>query len=127
MRQFRDMMSERIEMSDNYWLVVPDTLGDLAEEITGTQKGYDEATGTINVAYGRYKVVRYMRLDDYDTNNWFLVNADMMKKYLIWIDRISQETDSIVDFETKQVKHSIYSRWGYGFKDWRWIIGSNVT
>ena len=126
MRQFRDSMSERIEMSDNYMLVVPDTLGDAAEEIVGTVKGLDTAEGNINPQSGRYRVFRYMRLDDYSTTNWFMVNVDMMKRMLIWIDRISQETDTIIDFETKSVKHSIYSRFGYGFKDWRWILGNNV-
>lgn len=127
MRQFRDMDSERIEMSDNYWIVVPDTLGDSAEEIAGTQKSLDTAEGNINPQYGRYKVFRYMRLDDYDTNNWFMINKDMMMKFLIWIDRIPYETDNIVDFETKAMKHSIYSRWGYGWKDWRWIYGHQVS
>lgn len=127
MRQFRNQDSERMEMSDNYMLIVPDTLGDSAEEIAGTQKSLDTAEGNINPQYGRYKVMRYMRLDDYDTNNWFMVNVDMMKKFLIWIDRISQETDTIIDFETKAVKHSIYSRWGYGFKDWRWVYGHAVS
>jgi hypothetical protein len=127
MRQFRNQDSERIERSDNYMLVVPDTLGDAAEEIAGTQKSLDTAEGNINPQYGRYRVMRYMRLDDYDTNNWFMVNVDMMKKFLIWIDRIAQETDTIVDFETKSVKHSIYSRWGYGWKDWRWVYGHAVT
>ena len=127
MRQFRNQDSERMEMSDNYWLIVPDTLGDSAEEIAGTQKSLDTVEGNINPQYGRYKVFRYMRLDDYDTNNWFMVNYDMMKKFLIWIDRVGQETDTIVDFETKAVKHSIYSRWGYGFKDWRWVYGHSVT
>jgi hypothetical protein len=56
-----------------------------------------------------------------------MVNVDQMKKFLLWIDRISQETDTIIDFETKAVKHSIYSRWGYGFKDWRWIYGHSVS
>ncbi|MCK4328790.1 hypothetical protein KAX02_03000 [candidate division WOR-3 bacterium] len=126
MRQFRDSMSERIEMSDNYMLVVPDTLGDAAEEIVGTVKGLDTAEGNINPQSGRYRVFRYMRLDDYSTTNWFMVNVDMMRRMLIWIDRISQETDTIIDFETKSVKHSIYSRFGYGFKDWRWAYGSNV-
>lgn len=127
MRQFRDSMSERIEMSDNYMLVVPDTLGDAAEEVVGTVKGLDTAEGNINPQSGRYRVFRYMRLDDYSTTNWFMVNVDMMKRMLIWIDRISQETDTIIDFETKSVKHSIYSRFGYGFKDWRWILGNLVS
>ena len=127
MRQFRDPMSERIEMSDKYMLIVPDALGDAAEEIAGTVKSLDTAEGNINPQYGRYKVMRYMRLDDYDANNWFLVNVDLMKKYLIWIDRIPMEADTIVDFETKSVKHSIYSRFGYGFTDWRFCYGQNVS
>jgi hypothetical protein len=127
MRQFRNADSERIEMSDNYTLIVPDTLGDTAEEIAGTQKGLDTAEGNINPQYGRYRVFRYMRLDDYDTNNWFMVNFDMMKKFLVWINRIPYEVDTIVDFETKSVKHSIYSRWGYGHTDWRWVYGHQVS
>ena len=127
MRRFRDSMSERIEMSDNYMLLVPDALGDRAEEIAGTVKSLDMAEGNINAQYGRYRVMRYMRLDDYSTTNWFLVNVDLMKKFLIWIDRISQETNTQVDFETFGVKHSIYSRFGYGHKDWRWIYGSEVA
>jgi len=127
MRQFRNQDSERIEMSDNYALIVPDTLGDAAEVIAGTQKSLSTAEGDINPQYGRYRVFRYMRLDDYDANNWFMVNWDMMKKFLIWIDRIGQETGMIVDFETFSVKHKIYSRWGYGWKDWRWIYGHSVS
>jgi len=127
MRRFRDQDSERIEMSDNFALIVPDALGDAAEEIAGTQKSLDTVEGNINPQYGRYKVFRYMRLDDSDTNNWFMVNWDLMKKFLIWVDRISQETNTTVDFETFAVKHSIYSRWGYGWTDWRWIYGQQVS
>ena len=127
MRQFRDSISERIEMSDNYGLIVPDTLGDSAEEIVGTVKEVDTANNNINPQYGRYKVFRYMRLDDFDTNNWFMVNWDLMKKYLIWVERISYENDTIIDFETKSVKHSIYSRWGNGWDNWRFVYGHQVS
>ena len=127
MRQFRDPISERIEMSDNFMIICPDALGDSAEEIVGTVKGLDDAHGNINPQYGRYRVMRYMRLDDYDANNWHMVNVDLMKKYLIWASRIPYETDTIVDFETKAVKHSIYSRWGYGWLDWRFIYSHQVT
>lgn len=127
MRGFRDSISERIEMSDNYAIICPDALGDSAEEIVGTVKKVDSADNNINPQYGRYKVFRYMRLDDYDTNNWFLVNWDLMKKYLIWIDRIPYENDTIIDFETKSVKHSIYSRWGNGWDNWRWVYGHLVS
>ena len=126
MRQFRDDLSERIEMSDNFALIVPDTLGDDTETIAGTVKGLDTAEGNINPQFGRYRVERFMRLDDYSTTNWFMVNWDLMKEALIWIDRIPAETDTIVDFETKSVKHSIYGRWANGFIDWRFIYGHVV-
>lgn len=126
MRQFRSDISERISMSDNFALVVPDALGDSAEVIAGTVKSLDTAAGDINPQYGRYKVMRNMRLDDYDTDNWFMVNVDLMKKFQIWIDRIPAETDTIVDFETKSVKHSVYGRWGFGFIDWRHCYGHVV-
>ena len=127
MRQFRNDISERIEMSDNFALIVPDALGDTAEEIAGTVKSLDTAEGNINPQYGRYRVERLMRLDDYDANNWFMVNWDLMKKALIWDDRIPAEIDTIPDFETKSVKHSIYGRWGYGFLFWQWIYGHNAS
>lgn len=126
MRQFRSDISERIEMSDNFALIVPDTLGDTAMTIVGTPSGYDTAASDKNMQYGRYKVMRNMRLDDYSTTNWFMVNVDLMKQFMIWIDRISAETDTIVDFETKSVKHSIYGRWGYGHIDWRHCYGHVV-
>ncbi len=126
MRQFRDMDSERIEMDDSFALIVPDTLGDAAEEIVGTVKSLDTAEGNVNPQYGRYRVERYMRLDDYSTTNWFMVNWTLMKKYLLWIDRIAADPNTTIDFETLSVKHSIYSRWGSGFKDWRWIYGHVV-
>ena len=127
MRQFRNDISERIDMSDNFAIIVPDALGDTAEEIAGTVKSLDTAEGNINPQYGRYKVERLMRLDDYDANNWFMVNWDLMKKFLIWLDRIPAEVDTLVDFETKSVKHSIYGRWGYGTLDWRFVYGHQVS
>lgn len=127
MRRFRNDISERIDMSDNFAIIVPDALGDTAEEIAGTVKSLDTADGNINPQYGRYKVERLLRLDDYSETNWFMVNWDLMKKFLIWDDRIPSEVDTIVDFETKSVKHSIYGRWGYGFLTWQWIYGHNVS
>ncbi len=127
MRRFRDNISERIEMDDSYALIVPDALGDTAEEIVGTKKGLYTAEGTVNPQEGRYNVERYMRLDDYDTNNWFMVNWTLMKKMLLWVDHTSSDYNNTVDFETFALKHSIYSRFGYGWKDWRWIYGNLVS
>jgi hypothetical protein len=126
MRGFRDDISERIEMSDNYWVVVPDALGDTADEIVGTPKGLNTTEGNINPQQGRYTVKRNLRLDDYDSNNWFLVNVDLMKQALLWIDRIKPETKNTVDFDTYMLKTAVYFRCAYGWNDWRWIYGQVV-
>lgn len=127
MRQFRDPISERIEMDDSWTIMCPDTLGDRAEEIVGTEKGIDSGNHTINVQKGRYNVERYMRLDDYSTTNWFLVNWTLMKQYLVWISHTDADYNNTVDFDTYALKHSIYARWGNGYLDWRWIYGHQVA
>jgi len=74
-----------------------------------------------------YEVIPYLRLDDSDTNNWFMVDLDAMKRNLIWIDRVPPDSATNIDFQTKMVQQSIYFRIGYGFKDWRWCYGHNVS
>jgi len=127
MRQFRNDIGERIEMSDNLTLIVPDNLADTAQEIVGTQAGYASADGTINMDYRRYNVIPYLRLDDYDTNNWFMVDMNAMKRDLLWIDRVKDDINHAFDFETYLSKISIYFRVAFGWKDWRFIYGHNVA
>lgn len=127
MRQFRNDVSERIEMSDNFALVVPDNLADAAYELVNTPKSMDTAEGNVNPQYKRYKVIPYARLDDSDTNNWYMVNLDLMKKHLIFINRIKPETKTQIDFHTLVTMISSYMRFGAGVLDWRWIYGHNVT
>ena len=126
MRQFRNDISERITIEPDT-LIVPDNLFDTALEITGSQKDPDSAENAINPQYGRFKVIPYLRLDDYDTNNWFMVDSKMMKKYLVWITRVAPESNNTIDFETFQVKHSVYMRVANGFLDWRFIYGHVVS
>jgi len=127
MRKFRNDIGERIDQSDNYALVVPDALGDTAEEIAGTIKSLDQEEGNINPQYGRYKVIRYQRLDDTDSNNWFMVNLDLMKDSLMWVERIKPETGTWLEKMPMLYMHYLYMRFGYGFKDWRWVYGHEVS
>lgn len=127
MRQFRNDVSERIEMSDNFALLVPDNLADAAYELVNTPKGLDTVEGNVNPQYKRYQVIPYARLDDSDTNNWFMVNMDLMKKMLIFINRIKPETKTQIDFHTLVTMISSYMRFGAGTTDWRWIYGHSVT
>lgn len=127
MRNYRSDISERMEPSENLGIIVPDTLADRAYEIVGTPKSLDTADGNINMEHMRYKVIPYLRLDDFDTNNWFMVDLDAMKEDLIWINRINDDISHTFDFETYLSKISIYFRVAYGFKNWRWIFGHNVS
>lgn len=127
MRLFRNDISERIEVSDNLALIVPDALADDAFELVKTQKGMDSAEGNVNMAYGRYKIIVYKRLDDNSTKKWWMVDMDAMKRDLMWIDRIKPEGKRTIDWDTYILRFANYSRFGYGFKDWRFIYGHNTT
>lgn len=127
MRRFRNDISERIEISDNLALIVPDNLADAAEEIVGTPKSLDTAEGNINLQFKRHTVIPYLRLDDSDTNNWFMVDMPSMKRDLLWINRMNDEISRTVDFETLILKTALYFRVAYGWLDWRWIFGHNVS
>jgi hypothetical protein len=126
MRRFRNDIGDRIVIEPDM-LLVPDNLYDTAMEIVGSEKDPTSANNTKNMMYGRFKVVPYLRLDDYDTNNWFMIDSKLMKKYMVWIDRVSPQTNNTVDFDTFIWKYSVYFRVANGFLNWRHIYGHNVT
>jgi phage major head subunit gpT-like protein len=126
MLRLRNDIGERI-ITNPDTIVCGESLADTAYEVVGSEKNPDNANNTKNMDYNRYKVLVLKRLDDYDTNNWFMVDSRQMKKHLLWIDRIAKETKMTVDFETFMLKWSIYFRCGNGFKDWRWCFGHSVS
>jgi hypothetical protein len=127
MRGFKNDISERIDVGDDLAIVCPDALADAAYEIVGTPFGYDTAARDKNMDSGRYEVIPYLRLDDSDTTDWYMVWKSQMKKDLFWIDRIAPDVNNTVDFETFTMKHSIYFRIAYGHVDWRWVFGNQVS
>jgi hypothetical protein len=106
---------------------VCEALGYDARSGASSEKDPDSANNKINSQYKRFKVIEWKRLDEFSTKNWFMVNEAMMKKHLIWLDRIKQETNTWTDNYTFAVLQSIYSRFGWGFRDWRFGIGANVS
>lgn len=50
-----------------------------------------------------------------------------MKMFLKWFDRIPVEFNKDKDFDTYVSKWSVYTRYSYGFSDWKWIYGHNVS
>ncbi len=127
MRGFRSDISERIEPSDDYAIICPDNIADLANEINLTPSGYDTAASDKNMQFQRYEIIPYLRLDDTDTKSWFMVDKKAMKRDLIWIDGTLPDMANTVDFETFMLKTSVYFEIANGFKNWRFIAGNQVT
>lgn len=127
MRRFKTDIGERYDVGDNLALVVPDTLVDTAMEIVKTPKGLDTGDGNINPQAGRYQIIAYKRLDDVDTNNWFMVDLDRLKDTLMFYDRIKAEYKTTVDFDTYMILQAVYERFSYGFTDWRAVYGHKVS
>lgn len=128
MRQFRNDISEHIDIGDDLKILVPEALEDTLNEILWTPKGYKTTEHTVNVANRRgYTPSSWIRLDDNDANNWFMLWESQMKKDNLFLNRISPELKNTVDFDTYMMKHAIYMRFSYGYIDWRWIYGSNVS
>ena len=134
-RKFRDDIGEYFD-SEPDTILVPESLYYTACEAVG----YDPKTGAssdrdpdsahygkINAVYKGFKVIAWRRLDDTSTKNWFMLDSQLTKKFVKWIDRVKPEADTIVDFETKAIKQSIYGRFGTGWRNWRGIYGHSVA
>lgn len=106
-------------------IIVPPNLEETANIITRTDKMVGTANNDINFNQGKYKIIVWNRLSD--TNNWFMVDSKYMKTFLKWFDRIPTEFNKDKDFDTYVAKWSVYTRYSYGFSDWRWIYGQNVS
>jgi phage major head subunit gpT-like protein len=124
MRGFMDETDNLINaMGDT--LLVPPELEQTAWEIVNSQTEAYTADNTANFWKGRYKVIVWDYLSD--TNNWFLLDSKYTKLFLKWFDRITPEFNKDKDFDTYVAKWSTYTRYSYGFSDWKWIIGSQVS
>lgn len=73
-----------------------------------------------------FTVVPWKYLED--TNNWFMIDSKLMKRWLNWFDRVPIEfsLDPRSDFEL-MLRFRGYMRYSYGWDDWRWIYGHEVT
>jgi hypothetical protein len=126
-RRFKNDIGERISWNGDL-LIVPDALGDKAEEIVGTPAGLYSAEGTLNPQKGRFKIIRWKLLDDYSTKMWFLADSRMLKRMNLFINRIPPESHTYVDLHnTLMTEISIYFRIGAGPLSWRCIYGSNPS
>ena len=126
MRKFKTPIGKRWRSNRRWGLLVPDSLEFKAKEINNTPWGLDSGQRNENLQMGIYEVIVWERMEDSSTSSWAMVDLDMMKQNMKFIQRTNMETENERDFMTKAIRQSMYDRYSLGFTDWRHIFFHNV-
>lgn len=125
-RGLKDNIGERMDtMFDT--IIHGTNLSEQVWEVQKSEGKVDEMTNNANFQRGRWKSIELPLLDDYDTNDWFIVDSSMMMEALIWHQGVPLEFHNTTDFDTFMRKYISYFVCGWGFTDWRWCIGSSAS
>lgn len=106
-------------------IVLPVELGEQATEIVeavgkpGTGDNDANALKQLNVIIDPYQS---------DANNWFMVDSRLSKLHLLWFNRVAPELtlDPSSDFNLV-AKYRGYMRYSFGWDDWMFVYGHNVS
>jgi len=131
MRAYTDDRGELVPINPTLILVPPE-LENTAHEICNTMRGgnsqqpnmADYAASLVQDRGINYLVWDYLT----DANNWFLIDVALARIYLRWFNRAAVEfaVDPTSDF-TLEARFRGYMRYSYGWSDWRWVYGHQVT
>lgn len=124
MMAFTDDTGELVGVMPNL-LIVPPELENQAKVITQSEYKIGSMDNDINPQRGRFSYLVWHYLTD--ANAWFMVDSTLMKMSLIWFNRIplniyrKNQDDSVFAVYVARMRYS------YGWRDWRWIAGSNPS
>uniref|UniRef100_A0A6M3KHV0 Putative capsid protein n=1 Tax=viral metagenome TaxID=1070528 RepID=A0A6M3KHV0_9ZZZZ len=124
-KRFKTDINERFE-SNMDMIVYPSSLAEKVWEVIKSPGKVDEITNNVNFQQGRWKSLELTLWDDYDVNNFAIVDSSFMKDCLKWQQGIAEdvETASTIDFDTMIMKYRSYFVDGWAWIDWRFIVGS---
>lgn len=108
-------------------LIVPAELEDTAWTIVNTIGKPGTPNNDANFVRGQgIGVVVWDYLTD--ANNWFMADSRLMKRFLLWFDRVALEfaVDPTSDFDLR-AKYRGYMRYSQGWSDWRWVYGHQAA
>jgi len=108
-------------------LIVADggTLENDAKIITQTDGKVGSADNDVNVQKGRFGYVVHPYLTS--ATQWFMADSRMMKQSLFWFDRSNLNIKLKDGQDTTLFSTWIgYMRYGFGWRDWRWINQGNA-
>lgn len=123
-RGFRGDVGERISVMPDM-LVIPVDLYGRAYEIIESVGKPSSANNDANVHNGAYKVVDWEYIED--TNDWFLIDSSAMKDSNVWFDRVALEFGMAEELDTLIAKWRARARYSSLYRDWRWILGAQVS
>lgn len=125
MREFKDDREEMLTVRPDT-LLVPPELAQTALEIFRTVSNKPNTSDTVFNYANTF--LRNVIVWDYltDANAWFLIDATLAKRHLLWIDRVPMEfaVDPTSNFRL-EARYRGYMRYSYGWSDYRWIYGNN--
>ena len=124
MTKFLSNTDERIQVNPDM-LIVPTDLEEVAYEIIKSSGKVDTAQNNKNFHQGKYKLVVSPWLND--TNNWYMVDSNLMKKSMFWGWMQKLESYRDKDFDTLAMKYADYMVYSYIPRDWRFLLGSEVS
>jgi phage major head subunit gpT-like protein len=125
MLRFKDSKANPVALMPDT-LLVPLELEPVAQEIVKSVGKPDTANNNANVSQGAYRVLTSPFLTD--TNNWFMIDSRLAKRFLRWYWRIPPELAESPDSDFNLVlRLRGYMRLTYGWDFWGWIYGHNVA
>ena len=131
MADFRDLQGQPIDLWGDT-IIYPVDLYEEVYEAVASQGRVDAATNNRNVHYGAYTMIALRNKVDFtDTNDWYFVDGTLMKDMLLWFDQVwpggQPEFGFTEDFDTFNAKYRGYSRWTNLIRDWRFLVGAQVS
>ena len=124
MMAFVDDKGDIVNVMPNVILVPPE-LEDDALVIVKSINDPTSANNAINPQAGRFQVVVWHYMTD--ANAWFMIDRDLMKEHLLWINRIPLEFKQEEDFDGLVAKYRAYMRFSRNWTHYSWIYGQNPS
>lgn len=128
MQGFLDDIGNRYySMPNELW--IPIDLFEQAQEIVKSSGKIDTANNNINVHKDAFTIMPSENGWNYmtDTNNWFIADSRLRKRFAIWYERVSLEFAMAEELDTLIAKWRAYMRYGSMYQNWRFILGASVS
>lgn len=124
MKQFRGDVGERVSIRPNE-LWVPVDLCDTAWEIANSMGKLETANNNANAQQGRWTIMEWDYMSD--ANDWFMCDSALRKANALWHDSVAPEFAKTGEFDTMDWKWRVYTRYSYLWRNWRFIMGNQVS